>query len=335
MKRKILPIMAVVVLLLATVSIVRTQPRKCVDAPPVAPPASDFEQRIAAVGLVEPRSENISVASHLPGVVEKVLVAVGQDVKAGDPLVKLDTRALEAALAERRSDIATHEAAVVTANARADKARAELAEVQRHLKFAESVSDPRSISAEEVTRRRSAVQVAAAEVEVAEAEIRTAQAGVATAQASVRAVETDLERSTVTAPITGRVLQVRIHPGESVPAGPPISPWMVMGDVSVLNVRADIDEHEAWRVRPDAPAVVRVRGSSHLHSPASFLRFEPMIVPKQSLTGASTERVDTRVLQVLYRIKGSDVAFYVGQQVDLFIDGSDAQPTELTQSNEK
>jgi HlyD family secretion protein len=329
MNRKTLPVAAVVVLMVATASIVRTQPQGIRSEPPAAPPRADFEQRVAATGVIESRSENISIASHLPGVVEKVLVTVGQEVKAGHPLFKLDTRSLEAARAERQGDVAMRGAAVTTATARARKAHAALSEVQRHLKFAESVSDPRSISAEEVARRRSAVEIAEAEVQAAETEIASAQAAVVAAAAALKSVETSLALSTVTAPIDGRVLQVRIRPGEFAPAGPSVSPWMVIGDVSSLHLRVDIDEQEAWRVRAGAPAVAQVRGNSNLHAAARFVRFEPLVVPKQSLTGASTERVDTRVLQAIYRIEGSGLPLYVGQQMDVFIDASDVKTAML------
>lgn len=104
---------------------------------------------------------------------------------------------------------------------------------------------------------------------------------------------------------------------------------MVLGDVSALHVRVDIDEHEAWRVCPGAEAVARVRGNANLRATARFVRFEPLIVPKQSLTGASTERVDTRVLQVVYRIESSDVPLFVGQQMDVFIEASDLKTALL------
>jgi hypothetical protein len=53
-----------------------------------------------------------------------------------------------------------------------------------------------------------------------------------------------------------------------------------------------------------------------------FVRFEPYVIPKKSLTGDSTERVDTRVLQVIYRIRDGEPSVYVGQQMDVYIDGS-------------
>ena len=73
-------------------------------------------------------------------------------------------------------------------------------------------------------------------------------------------------------------------------------------------------------MRHGAPAVGHVRGNADLKAPLQFVRFEPFVVPKRSLTGDSTERVDTRVLQVIYRVERDDVPLFVGQQLDVFID---------------
>jgi multidrug resistance efflux pump len=322
-KSLVLPFLAILVLAASTVSIVRTQPVRITHAPPMAPPRAEFAERVAAVGLVEPSSENISLSAHLPGVVETVFVGVGDDVKAGDKLVKLDTRALESLLEERRQELMSREATLVTANASLRKARAVLADVQRILHFAESIRDPRAISAEEVTRRRSAVEIAEAEVAEAEAGVAAAEAAKGPAAAALKSVQTDLERSVVSAPIDGRVLQLRIRAGEFAPAGQASSPWLVIGRVSPLHIRVDVDEHEAWRVRPGAKATARVRGNANLELSLAFVRFEPLIVPKQSLTGASTERVDTRVLQAIYRVEDERAPVFVGQQMDVFIDARD------------
>jgi len=87
-----------------------------------------------------------------------------------------------------------------------------------------------------------------------------------------------------------------------------------------LHVRVDIDEHEGWRVRAGATAVGSLRGNAEMKTPLAFVRFEPFVVPKKSLTGDSTERVDTRVLQVIYRVERDDLPLFVGEQLDVFID---------------
>jgi hypothetical protein len=73
------------------------------------------------------------------------------------------------------------------------------------------------------------------------------------------------------------------------------------------------DEQEEWRVRSGAKATGHVRGNVNLKSALHFVRFEPFVVPKRSLTGDSTERVDTRVRQVIYRVESNDMPLFVAR----------------------
>ena len=66
-----------------------------------------------------------------------------------------------------------------------------------------------------------------------------------------------------------------------------------------------------------------LRGNREIQTPLKFVRFEPFIVPKKSLTGDSVERVDTRVLQVIYSIERKDLQVFAGQQMDIYIDAAD------------
>ena len=93
-----------------------------------------------------------------------------------------------------------------------------------------------------------------------------------------------------------------------------------MGDLSVLRVRVDVDENDAWRVRPGARARASLRGNSGISAEIDFRQIEPYVVPKQSLTGEATERIDTRVLQVIYTMPAERMpGVFPGQLVDVFI----------------
>jgi multidrug efflux pump subunit AcrA (membrane-fusion protein) len=308
MKRFILPLIGVLAALWAAYSVVRTQPRRAPTDPPAPPAMSDFKETVAAVGLIEASTENIWIGTPLAGVVQKVFVTAGQSVKSGEPLFGLDTRQLRAEIDVRRH-------AVVVARARAHVVESRIADSQRQLDFAEQVKDKRAISAEELTRRRSAVETATAELDEVRSEISAAEA-------QVRSVQVDLERSTVRAPLAAEVLQVKVRVGEFAPAAATANPLILLGRSKPLHVRVDVDEHEAWRVREGAHATAHVRGNADLKAPLQFVRFEPFVVPKRSLTGDSTERVDTRVLQIIYRIQRDDVPLFVGQQLDVFIDAA-------------
>ena len=306
MRRVLLPALGVVAAVWATYSIARTTPRRQATDPPAPPPASEYPGTVAAVGLVEASTENISIGTPLPGVVARVFVAAGQSVKAGDPLFELDLRQL-------RAELEVRQRALSVATSRVAVARAKVDDLTRQLAFVEQVKDHRAISAEEQSRRRSAVQTATAELEQARSEV-------AAAASQVRAVDTEIERSTVRAPLDTEVLQVKLRAGEFAPAGPSETPLMVLGRVKPLHVRVDVDEQEAWKVRDGARAIGRVRGNAPVKTPLAFVRFEPYVTPKRSLTGDTTERVDTRVLQVIYRVERDDVPLYVGQQLDVFIE---------------
>jgi HlyD family secretion protein len=310
MKKFILPLIALAALVFGIGSVVRSQPKREPTTPPSPPPASPYSHTVAAVGLVETSTENIAVGTPLADIVREVCVRVDQAVKAGDPLFKLDARHLRAELAMRQADLRVAESQVKVS-------AAVLEDVSRQLNFFESLKDKNAISAEDLTRRRSAV-------ETAQAQLDEAKARVVAVTAQIQFTETQIERSIVRAPINGDVLQVKVHPGEFAPAGVTATPLVLLGRLKPLHVRVDVDEHEAWRVRPEAKASAAVRGNAHLKAPLTFVRYEPFVVPKKSLTGDSTERVDTRVLQVIYRVEGDALPLFVGQQMDVFIDGADS-----------
>ena len=187
-------------------------------------------------------------------------------------------------------------------------AEAALAETKYQLELGQRLAGQKVLSLEENKNRGYAAQ--------------KAEAQLAQARAQLNSTQTDLERLTVRAPVDGQVLQVKVHLGEFAPTGALPTPLILLGNVDKLHIRVDIDEHEAWRVRPEAKATATVRGNTDLKSLLTFVRFEPFVVPKKSLTGDSTERVDTRVLQVIYRIEDSNLPLFVGQQMDVFIDAA-------------
>jgi multidrug efflux pump subunit AcrA (membrane-fusion protein) len=306
MKRYVLPLIGILAAGWATFSIAKTTPRRESTLPPSQPPVSDFHDTVAAVGVIEASTENIAIGTPLSGIVPKVFVRAGDAVKPGDPLFELDTRQLRAELEVRKQ-------ALAVAGSRARVADARLEDLRRQLAFAEQVKDKRAISSEELSRRRSAVQTA-------EAEQAEARAQVAAAGAQVRATAVEIGRSTVRSPIEAEVLQVKLRVGEFAAAAPGASPLILLGRSKPLHVRVDVDEHEGWRVHAGATAVGRMRGNAELKSPLSFVRFEPFVVPKRSLTGDSTERVDTRVLQIIYKVERDDLPLFVGEQLDVFID---------------
>lgn len=314
-------------------------------APPAAEPAvTSYQDFVAGAGIVESSTENISIGTPLPGLVMSVAVKVSASVKAGDPLFQLDDRSLRAQLVEHEAAVAVADARLTqlksgprpeelpVAEARVVEAEANVGDARNRLNMLESVTDKRGVSEEEVRQARFATQAAEARLRQAQAdfallkagawaqEILVADAEVQSARAKLEGIRIELDRLTVRAPVDGQILQVNLRPGEYAMAGA-ATPLMVLGNTDQLHVRVDVDEHDAWRVISGAAAEAFVRGNGELKTALSFVRFEPYVVPKKSLTGQSLERVDTRVLQVIYAFDPASFPVYVGQQVDVFIEG--------------
>jgi HlyD family secretion protein len=317
--RTILPLMAVGAIVSAAYMVATGQPDRAQEAavktPPKASSAFAEEQSIAGSGVVEPSSETIDIGTSLPGLVSKVFVAPGQQVKRGAPLFTVDDRAIRAQISEANASIAR-------AKSTRDAASTALMTAQQQLALYNNVADRRAISRAEVIERQGAVRNARAQMAQASAEIRAVQAALSSAQ-------TDLSRLTVRAPISAQVLSVSIRPGEFVnPGGQQgggTSSYMQIGNTLPMHVRIDIDENEINRVNMGSEAIVSPRGDANKRVKATFVRAEPLVTPKRSLTNSASERVDVRVLQLIYQLPiGED--FFIGQQIDAFVLAKQTEP---------
>ena len=301
-----IPLVAVALGLTAVRIIAANQPedtRIVLEKPPATAPAA--AQLIAGAGVVEPSSELVAIAPAVPGVIESVAVTVGQKVSQGDVLFTLDSRAPKAELAQR-------EAALLAAQRRLGEAQVQLDESAASLKLYEAIGDARAMTQEELIRRRFAVQAA-------QARLGSERAAVAQAEAALRAAKTQIELLTVRAPLDATVLRLTARAGQFAPAAQLQEPLLTLGRVDLLHVRVDIDEADLSRLSTGSEALVSPRGDSGNRVNASFVRLEPLVGPKRSLTNSINERVDTRVLQVIYALPLQAQGFYPGQQVDAFV----------------
>jgi multidrug efflux pump subunit AcrA (membrane-fusion protein) len=306
MWKYVLPLIAVAGVVFG-VYVVRTGSRPVPVAQPVVDPSEPpFARYIAGAGIVEAATENIGISTPIPGMVTDIPVKVGQQVSAGDLLFKIDTRDLEAELKVR-------EAALEVARAKVPEAQSNVDDTRQMYEIYQAVSDARAITQEELGKRKFALAGA-------ESRLAQAKADVGSAEAQIAQTRTEIDRRRVTAPVTGQVLQLKIHVGEYAQVGPLSTPLMVLGETRQVNVRTDIDEDDAWRFSTNARAIAYVRGNPKLSTPLTFVRVEPYVVPKRSLTGDSMERVDTRVLQVLFGFRRDQLQVYVGQQMDVYIE---------------
>lgn len=326
------------------VSTARTTPPEI----PLARGASvnPFSHGVAALGIVEPTGRDVHIFTPEPGLVMEVYAGVGDHVEAGQPLFKLDTRRLEADLlrAESATEAGRAEIARWHALPRAEDlppleaavARAEALVRDREdtLRRTTEAVERNALSARELSAAQYSLDAARAELVQAQATLARAKAGgwepdLALAQAELGRQEKDvaalrllIERLTVRAPSAGTILRRDIEPGEF--ASTELNrAAMILGDLSTLFVRAQVDEEDIALVGAAPNAVARTRGAAPEDMQLELVRIEPYARPKTDLLGVNTERVDTRVVDVVFRVQRAPAGpVFPGQAVDVFIEAA-------------
>lgn len=235
----------------------------------------------SAPGRVEPRGGEIRIGAQTAGRISEIAVAINDAVQSGDLLIRIDdddARArlvaadAEAAVRRRERDA---EAAVGRLAADRRTAEDQLLATERSVLIARTDLD-RAIrlqragtgSADDVAKERAAVKAALEKLEVDRTALRKAQtaqgiplptrleAGLTASRADVSLAEQALERTRIRAPSNGVVLQINSRIGETV-APSPEQVLVVVGDVSALRVRAEVEERDVGKVRVGQAVVVR------------------------------------------------------------------------------
>ncbi|MGB7979019.1 MAG: biotin/lipoyl-binding protein [Chlamydiales bacterium] len=302
-KKWILPILAAIGAIVALWVVFWSQ-RK-LPVPPIEFPAptSPYRAAIYGAGIIEASTENIAIGTPFVEPVVAIYVVEGDLVKAGDPLLKQDTRSLEASKKTAESQLSAAQIAYKNQ--------------KTQFSFYQRLTDRRAVSEQAYASAYYAMLEAEEQVYVA--------------QNQLQQVETDIVRSTICAPVDGEILQINAHIGEIyAPNSYGVTQsysnlqtaQILMGTVSPLQMRIDIDEEDCWRFQKGARATAFVRGNANISFPMKFLRIEPYVIPKTSFTGETIERLDTRVLQVLYQFDRMDLPVYAGQLLDVYIEAA-------------
>lgn len=330
--------------------------------PPLYTPAiNPYAHGIFADGMIESeqaQGENINLYPEVSGPITRVLVAEGQRVHRGDALLTIDDSVQRATAQQQHAQALAALAmlqelkaepraeTLAVAAAQVDNARATLKNAQDTFDKQERSyqMDPRSVSMDTLDSARNARQVAATALKVVQRQYELTRAGawqydIQNQQRTYNALWSSWQASaallakyTLRAPSDGIVLAVEATVGSYVSAQgaydtytEALAPLVVMGrPPEHLAVRAYIDEilvHEL----PD-PASLKaemfIRGTNQ-HVPLTFVRVQPYITPKIELSDERQERVDLRVLPVIFRFDNpAALHLYPGQLVDVYVSGN-------------
>lgn len=274
--------------------------------PPLAEPArSPYTNSVAGTGIIEASRENVKVGAPKGAIIQKIYKPVGSKVKQGEPILQLDNREATAQLTAMQAQLEAMKASL-----KSEKVL--LADAEDQFKRVDNLEKQKVASVDERNRKQFSLQSMEARVAKIDADIKAMEA-------QVESAKTTLEILTVKAPRDGTILQVNVREGEFAGTAPS-EPLLILGETDKLQIRADVDEQNAPLVVSHQPAIAFLKGDTKNPIPLRFVRIEPFVVPKRSLTGDSAERVDTRVLQIIFEFDRPATPLYVGQQMDVFIE---------------
>jgi len=248
-RRRKKPLIILVVLLIVAVVVVanmRSKREKTVKVTIDKVQKRDLTSVISASGEVKPK-KNINISAQVPGRIIKIGVVEGQEVKAGDFLLKLDSTQYEAIADRDQNFIRAANADLIQAGARLQREKTSLAR-QKKL-FADDL-----ISQDQL-------EAAQAQYDVSDAQVNAIQFQIKQAEASLKSTLDNLSKTTYNSPIDGIITSLRVEEGEVAIIGTMNNPGTVLltiADLSVMEVEVEVDETDVVGVALDQKARVRV-----------------------------------------------------------------------------
>lgn len=327
-------------------------------APVYDPVSNPYANAVYAEGIIESvqtSGENINIYPEVPGTIREIFVTEGQEVRKGMPLVRIDDSIQRATTNQQQSAAEAAHAILEELRAQPRKENLEIAEAQvvsaqaARKTAADSLNkqqaayelDPRVVSRDALDNAINAAAQADANLEVAVKQRDLTKAGAwifdvqnqqkqyDALEKSYRASSALLSKYTLLAPTDGVVLSISTIVGAYVsPQGAYESYTQAMIPVIVLgtpqgtfHVRCYIDEILVPKLPNPAKlkAQLSIRGSN-VKIPLQFVRIQPFVSPKIELSDQRQERVDVRVLPVIFKVeKPKDINLYPGELVDVYI----------------
>ncbi len=249
-----------------------------------------YRSFIAGTGVIEANSQNIYVGSLVQGVIKKVMVQSGDKIKQGDLLFEIDDSAKKVQIPVLKAEIKAFQSKFNSAKHQLDL-----------------IKNFKKVSPHMVTNEKYAKAVDA---------FNEAKEMLTLSKTKLTSLQALLKQYKIFAPVDGVVLQSLITKGSCFNAN---SKALVVGS-DMLSIRVNINEFDAWKFEPKSDAVAFIRGNPKQKIALSYDYTIPLVVPKKNLTGLGTEATDTRVLQVMYKVKKRpDFPLYVGEMLDVFV----------------
>jgi HlyD family secretion protein len=328
--------------LAAALAMLAPAPRTAQTAPTAGAPDEKHWMAVAP-GRIEPRSGEIKVAAPVAGVIADVLVKANDIVFAGEPLIRLSDDEAQARLATAKAQAAMRkrarddESAPFLASARR-RAEDAVADAENAVMEAQTAADRAAVArragrgrpdaafdaafdaaSATLSRARDRLQQERAELHRIEADARTplpnqAEGQLNVARGELRAAAVAIDKLTIRAPLAGAVLQVNAKAGELASSTQPL---LLLGDVSVLRVRVELDQRNVGQLRIGQPARIRSEAFRDREFSGTVAFIAPLVEPARIGSRGQNNLNDVDVVEVLVDLTEPS-PLLVGMKVDAY-----------------
>jgi HlyD family secretion protein len=208
----------------------------------------DLVASVTASGQVQPHTK-VDISADISGRIVRLAVKEGQMVTAGQFLLEIDPSQYRAAV-ERAT------AAVASARSQAAQSKPALLQAQRNYDrlMALKKANPTLVSDEQIEQLRTQVDVSQAQLEAATHEIDQANA-------ALRDSQSLLSKTTIVAPMSGRVTRLSVEQGETAIQGTfnkDAATMLTISDMSLLETKVKVDETDVSRIKIGDSTVVQL-----------------------------------------------------------------------------
>lgn len=300
-KRLILTICSVfAILLIVVVAVAATHGGSKIDPSKLAKvERGDLAKSVVATGKIQAITQ-VEVKSKASGIVKKLLVDYGDQVKQGQVLVELDKEEIQARVNQQRASLQAAEAAARAAAADLQRAKVDaegpdVPMLQRAYERAREMAKIGVVSDSAMDDAQKNYELAAnkqhlgkANEVVAEAKLRQAEAQVSQARALLDQTEEEYRNSTIVSPIDGTVLSRDVEVGDAVSSilvvGSSATLLMTLGDTHEVYVKGKVDESDISKVYLGQPARIKVESYKDRIFNGKVTKISPMGVEKDNVT---------------------------------------------------
>ncbi|NMF81876.1 efflux RND transporter periplasmic adaptor subunit [Nodosilinea sp. P-1105] len=224
--------------------------------------------------------------------IQQILVREGDQVTAGQVLATLDDATLQADLRQAQAQLSVSQAQVTQRRAALSQAQASLSESQQNLERLRTLAEQGAISQQELTRQQTEVVTAQEAISLSRAEVDSAEAGVRSQQATIDRLQTQLNQTTVRAPVAGVVAERQATVGDVSASGTSI---VTLIQDNQLKLVAEVPQAQLEQVSVGAPVAIRSRADSRIQLQGTVQSIDPLV------------EAETRVARVNIALPASDL----------------------------